>query len=49
VQIRQAGRAWHLGKVLLERWWLAGPGWRQNLYAGALRAGGKLYGVPVAL
>ncbi len=49
VQIHQAGRSWHIGKVLLEKWWLAEPGWRKSMYAGVLRAGGKLYGIPIAV
>ena len=49
VRMRQAGRSWHLGKVLLEQWWLATPGWKRELYGALLRAGGKLSGIPVAV
>jgi sulfide:quinone oxidoreductase len=31
VQLRQIGKAWHLGKVLFEKWWLAPPGIRRSL------------------
>lgn len=49
VNLRQVGKAWHMGKVLFERWWLASPGWKRDLYATMLRAGGKAYGIPVAV
>ncbi len=49
VNLRQNGKAWHLGKVLLEKWWLASPGPKRELYATMLRAGGKAYGVPVVI
>jgi sulfide:quinone oxidoreductase len=49
VNLRQVGRAWHIGKVLFEKWWLASPGWKRELYATMLRAGGKAYGIPVAV
>jgi len=47
VKMRQIGKAWHIGKVLLERWWLSTPGWRRGLYGAMLRAGGKMYGIPI--
>ena len=43
------GRAWHIGKVLFEKWWLAPPGWKREFYATLMRAGGKAYGIPVAI
>jgi sulfide:quinone oxidoreductase len=49
VNLRQVGKAWHIGKVLFEKWWLASPGWKRELYATMLRAGGKAYGIPVAV
>jgi sulfide:quinone oxidoreductase len=49
VQLRQIGKAWHIGKVLFEKWWLAPFGLRRNLLASAMRAGGRLYGIPIIL
>lgn len=49
VKIRQIGKAWHIGKVLLEKWWLSSPGWKRELYGFALKTGGKTYGIPVAV
>jgi hypothetical protein len=49
VQLRQIGKAWHLGKVLFEKWWLAPAGFRRSLIGWAVKAGGRLYGVPIAL
>jgi sulfide:quinone oxidoreductase len=49
VRMRQAGRSWHMGKVLFEQWWLANPGWKRDMYGTLLQAGGKLYGIPVSV
>jgi sulfide:quinone oxidoreductase len=49
VQLRQIGKAWHIGKVLFEKWWLAPAGIRRSLIASTLRAAGKLYGIPIDL
>jgi len=49
IQLRQIGKAWHLGKVLLEKWWLAPIGLRRELIGSVLKAAGGLYGVPVTL
>jgi sulfide:quinone oxidoreductase len=49
VNLRQIGKAWHVGKVLFERWWLATPGWRRIAYGAMLKAGGRLYGIPVTV
>ncbi len=49
VNMRPIGKAWHVGKVLLEKWWLSTPGWKRNLYGTMLKVGGRLYGVPVAV
>jgi hypothetical protein len=47
VKMRQIGKAWHVGKVLLEKWWLSTPRWRRGLYGAMFRAGGKIYGIPI--
>jgi sulfide:quinone oxidoreductase len=49
IELRQVGRAWHLGKVLYEKWWLAPLGLKRDLIGWALKAGGKFYGIPVTL
>ena len=49
VQLREIGRAWHLGKVLFEKWWLAPIGPKRDWIGRALKIGGKLYGIPVAV
>ncbi len=49
VKLHQIGKAWHIGKVLLERWWLSPPGWRRGFYGSLLNAGGKMYGIPIKM
>lgn len=49
VQLKQIGKAWRLGKVLFEKWWLAPVGLRRSLIGQAVKTGGKLYGIPVSL
>jgi sulfide:quinone oxidoreductase len=49
IQLRQVGSLWHLGKVLLEQWWLAPFGPRREALRLALAAGGKGLGIPVVV
>jgi sulfide:quinone oxidoreductase len=49
VRVKSIGRAWHLGKVLFEKWWLAPWGTRRHLLKSALAVGSRIYGVPVNL
>lgn len=49
IQLRQIGKAWHLGKVLFEKWWLAPAGMRRSAIGWVMKAGGRLYGVPIKL
>jgi len=49
VRLRKIGRAWHVGKVLFERWWLAPFGIKREILGMAIKLGGKAYGVPVVL
>jgi sulfide:quinone oxidoreductase len=49
VRLRRIGRAWHLGKVLFEQWWLAPFGLRRRALQLALELGGRAFGVRVAL
>ena len=49
IQLRQIGKAWHLGKILFEKWWLAPPGPGRTALGWAMKLGGKIYGIPVDL
>ena len=49
VEVRPTGRAWHLGKVLFESWWLAPWGIRRRALESALRIGSRIYGIPMTL
>jgi sulfide:quinone oxidoreductase len=49
VRVKSIGRAWHLGKVLFEKWWLSPWGARRRLLKSALAFGSRIYGVPVNL
>lgn len=49
VHVKSIGRAWHLGKVLFEQWWLSPWGLRRRLLKSALSVGSRIYGVPVNL
>jgi sulfide:quinone oxidoreductase len=46
VELRRPGRAWHLGKVLLEQWWLTPPGPRREALRVALGLGTRWLGIP---
>lgn len=49
VELRKIGRAWHLGKVLFEQWWLAPFGPRRTALGLALGLGGRVRGIPPSL
>ena len=49
VHVKSIGRAWHIGKVLFEQWWLSPWGFRRSLLKSALAVGSRMYGVPVKL
>ena len=49
VNVRQIGKAWHVGKVLVELRWLAPPGWKRELYATLMKTRGKAYGIPITI
>ncbi|MBP1608709.1 MAG: pyridine nucleotide-disulfide oxidoreductase [Acidobacteria bacterium] len=49
VNLRQIGKAWHIGKVLFEQWWLSSPGWKRKTYGAILKMGGKFYGIPITV
>jgi sulfide:quinone oxidoreductase len=47
VEVRSIGKAWHLGKVLFESWWLAPWGMRRRALESALTLGSRFYGIPM--
>jgi sulfide:quinone oxidoreductase len=49
VRLKNAGPAWHYGKILFEKWWLSPKGLRQDVLGVALKLGARIYGVPVVL
>ena len=49
VELRKVRKAWHLGKVLFEKWWLTPVGVRRDLLRLALLAGGRASGVKMEL
>jgi sulfide:quinone oxidoreductase len=49
IRLRRVGRAWHLGKVLFEQWWLTPPGLRRRALELALKSGARPFGVRLAL
>jgi sulfide:quinone oxidoreductase len=49
LHVKSIGKAWHLGKVLFEQWWLSPWGARRSLLKSALAVGGRISGVPVHL
>jgi sulfide:quinone oxidoreductase len=49
VHLREIGKAWHIGKVLFEKWWLAPIGFRRSLIGSVVKAGARLYGIPIQL
>lgn len=49
IRLQKVGKAWHIGKILFEQWWLAPFGLRRGILETAMKLGGKAYGVPVVL
>ncbi|MEX2116723.1 MAG: FAD/NAD(P)-binding oxidoreductase [Bacteroidota bacterium] len=47
LELRSLGRAWHIGKVLFEQWWLSPFGLRKSVLQTALRLGAKVLKIPV--
>ncbi len=47
LQLRNLGRAWHLGKVMFEQWWLSPFGIRKSVLRTVLRIGAKVFKIPV--
>jgi len=49
IELRQLGAAWHVGKVVFEKWWLAPYGLRREALHLALQIGGKGLGIPAMI
>jgi sulfide:quinone oxidoreductase len=49
VTLHKMGKAWHLGKVLFEKWWLAPFGPKRELLRRALTLGAKAMRIPIAV
>lgn len=49
VNLRNLGKSWHVGKILLEKWWLAPFGFKRAAMKFGLELGGKALGIPVTL
>ncbi len=47
LQLRDVGKAWHIGKVLFEQWWLSPFGFRKNLLRTLLKLGAKTLRIPI--
>lgn len=47
LELRNSGRAWHLGKVLFEQWWLLPFGMKKSLLGSIITISGKFMSVPV--
>lgn len=47
LEIRDIGAAWHIGKVLFEKWWLTPFGIRKAMLHSALSFGTKVLRIPV--
>ncbi|MBI4548782.1 MAG: NAD(P)/FAD-dependent oxidoreductase [Ignavibacteriae bacterium] len=47
LELRNIGRAWHLGKVLFEKWWLSPFGIKRSLLRSIINLGGKVMKIPV--
>lgn len=49
LELRNLGRAWHLGKVLFEQMWLSPFGWKRALLRSMINLGTKLMRVPIRI
>jgi sulfide:quinone oxidoreductase len=49
LELRNIGRAWHLGKVLFEQWWLSPFGLKKAILHMALVVGAKVLKIPVSV
>ena len=49
LELRNIGRAWHLGKVLFEQWWLSPFGIKKRILHAAITFGAKVLKIPVSV
>ena len=49
IELRQTGKTWHWGKILIEKWWLAPVGWRRDMIGWVVKAGGDFHGIHAAI
>ncbi len=49
LQLRNIGKAWHLGKILFEHWWLAPFGLRKSILRFVMKAGAKALKIPIKI
>jgi sulfide:quinone oxidoreductase len=47
LELRNVGKAWHIGKVLFERWWLAPLGIHKSLLHLSLVSGARVLRIPI--
>jgi len=47
LELRNVGRAWHLGKVLFEKWWLTPFGLKKSFLRSIINLGSKVMKIPV--
>jgi hypothetical protein len=49
IELRKIGKTWHLGKVLIEQWWLAPHDLRREVLKLSLSLGGKALRIPIVI
>ncbi|OGO31003.1 MAG: hypothetical protein A2136_02655 [Chloroflexi bacterium RBG_16_54_11] len=49
IELRKISKTWHVGKVLIEQWWLQSHGLRRDALHLALTLGSKALGIPLVL
>lgn len=47
LELRNLGKAWHIGKVLFEQWWLSPFGLKRTLLRSLINLGTKLMRIPI--
>ncbi len=47
LKLHKVGKAWHIGKVLFEKWWLAPFGMKRSFLRAVINIGSKVMKVPV--
>lgn len=47
IELHKMGKAWHIGKVLFEQWWLSPLGLKRESLRLAMTLGGRALGIPI--